>query len=383
MSTVYIIKDGIIVDSLIATATYRDERGMTVKPATYQEEQELIRMSENNVKIKELKEDIRSLEMEEDFSDLGTEYAVLVGNMLDRLAASDCEKFCPGKLEGLFREWNEAAGHYDGDGQILAACAARIMGMGRALEKETCRKQLEWTEAQNHLTERIRTDRKNIQKLEMLMFQVPTSEGLETAEALVDERTRGELERIREQLDELSQALPGYDMEQTMDGEKKLSALEGKISQLPEQARQVFTTQLWREEQAQNVAEKLADAGWQIGEISEGRDMFDDLYIGVKNVSGDRAVITFSINGEVRIDSFFKEGNKALRTALQQTVLGALVDGGAVKASGQCMNGEDGEADANRSAAPDSRTEEAEEALVEQKAAAKRAAPETEGRQQI
>ena len=39
MSTVYIIKDGIIVDSLIATATYRDERGMTVKPATYQEEQ--------------------------------------------------------------------------------------------------------------------------------------------------------------------------------------------------------------------------------------------------------------------------------------------------------------------------------------------------------
>ena len=98
------------------------------------------------------------------------------------------------------------------------------------------------------------------------MFQVPTSEGLETAEALVDERTRGELERIREQLDELSQALPGYDMEQTMDGEKKLSALEGKISQLPEQARQVFTTQLWREEQAQNVAEKtggcrLADRG--------------------------------------------------------------------------------------------------------------------------
>ena len=72
-----------------------------------------------------------------------------------------------------------------------------------------------------------------------------------------------------------------------------------------------------------------------------------------------------------------------MRTALQQTVLGALVDGGAVKASGQCMNGEDGEADANRSAAPDSRTEEAEEALVEQKAAAKRAAPETEGRQQI
>lgn len=289
MSTVYIIKDGIIVDSLIAASSYRDERGTTVKPVTKREEQELQQFSKNNEKIRELRQDLEELGEKGDFSEL--------------------QAYLDAQLVKIQKE-----------------------------RGEELRKKLLSVSLQNANLEKIGAIRKQAARLEELVFHVATSEGEEELEAQVDLRTRGDLARLLEQTEEISSAVLQGDGQELLELSKQLEQVEQELLSLPGKAKEVFTAQIWRQEQAGRVAEGLQAAAWQIVRVAEGDGLFDPLYMAVENAAGDKAVLTFSIQGDVSIDSKFS--NDKLRSAFQQTVLGILVEGGAKGATGHCMDGE-------------------------------------------
>lgn len=293
MSTVYIIKDGIIVDKLIAHSGYRDSRGITVKPNSQRKEKELIQYSENNKKIKELKE----------------------------------------KLE-----------KFKGDGTVthlqkeLAAQASLIQREQDDFDREEARRELSIASLQNNVLEKMKYIRRQKEQLEELLFWVNTSQGEEQVEAEVDLRTKGALTRLMNRIEEVSEGVLKGDEEELQKLSEEVEQMEQEILSLPEKAGEVFTAQIWRQEQAERVAEQLQASAWQITQVSEGDGLFDPFYLAVENVVGDKAILTFSIQGDVTIDSKFADEER--RKAFQQAVLGILVEGGAKEAKGHCMDGE-------------------------------------------
>lgn len=342
MSTVYIIKDGIIVDKEIATSSYRDHRGDTVKPKNGREEWELNRFSENSVKIKELKEEIEALKEKENApcAEIDLEYAGYVEEMFESLSRLAHQRFCPGELQKLAEEWKGTKAVMDRAGakEAAAAQASLILRKGGVLRREILRKEMEWTDNFNHVIETLKTLRRNAEKLEELMFCVSTEDGMEEIDAEVNERTLGELKKIQRRLDEISDRLSEKELNDLGELQKLLEEIDKKLQELPEKAKEVFTAQVWRQEQVRNVYDRLKASGWKVEKVLEGSGLFDDIYMMVQNVSGDKAEIIFSIEGDVQINSHFGEEQKELRRALQQTVLGVLVDGGAKGASGHCMD---------------------------------------------
>ena len=139
MSTVYIIKDGIIIDSVIAYSSYRDSRGDTYKPQTAEEERELLQFSENNKRITELNQELDELKKETDFSELGMEYAVRVDRMFDSFADLEHQKFCPGDLQKIREQWDEAqrAMFSAGAEEAVMAQAVRTLEECTSLKRKT------------------------------------------------------------------------------------------------------------------------------------------------------------------------------------------------------------------------------------------------------
>lgn len=345
MSTVYIIKDGIIIDSVIAYSSYRDSRGDTYKPQTAEEERELLQFSENNKRITELNQELDELKKETDFSELGMEYAVRVERMFDSFADLEHQKFCPGELQKIREQWDEAqrAMFSAGAEEAVMAQAVRTLEECTSLKRKTLETQLRWSNDYNTALEKLKTLRANAGQLEELIFYVETTEGTEELGAEVDARTKGALSGICGELDEISGSLEEADDPAKMpELLERLEETEGRLAKLPESAQEVLTAQLWREEQARNVADRLERAGWLIREVSSGGGIFDDIYLITENIQGNKAAITFTIDGETWIESFFGE-NETLH-GLQQTVLDALISGGAKKASGHCMKGKEPQA---------------------------------------
>lgn len=340
MSTVYIIKDGIIIDSVIAYSSHRDSRGETYKPRTAQEERELLQFSENNKRMNALKSELEELKKEADFSGIGMEYAVRVERMFDSFAELEHQKFCPGELRFIREQWDEAQRVMFSMGADEAAIAQAIRTLEEcaSLKRKVLEAKLHWAADYNRALEKLKTLRANAGQLEELMFYVETTEGTEALDAEVDARTKGALTGICRELEEISGSLAGGNEPDNLEELlKRLEEIDGRLTKLPESAEEVFTAQLWREEQARNVAERLENAGWLIKEVSSDGGIFDDIYLLTENIQGNKAAVIFTIDGETRIESFFGE-NETLH-GLQKTVLDALINGGAKKATGHCMKG--------------------------------------------
>lgn len=328
MSTVYIIKDGVIVDKTIAHASYRSSKGVTVKPRTAEEELELIRLSENNKRIKVLREEVAALKQAQVPADCA--------RRLEEFFAENA-RGAPQKWEELESTWNEARSALSGEARELEA--ARILRQARELRRELLQAELENRSRVSDALEKVAVLRRDADKLTSLLFSVRTSEGPETMDAQVDGRTAGLLKQIQQRIEAIGAGLLKEDAEVPEDLQTELDTLASALQELPEKARSVFTAELWRQEQAQNVCDRLAGSGWQIRQKFTDGGFFDDVSFTVESAAGDRALISFTIGGEVRIDSQFSgPGGVSRRDTLQKAVLQALIDGGARSPKSICMD---------------------------------------------
>lgn len=286
MSTVFIIdpNTGVIEEELIAHASYRSPKGVTVKPASWEEEQRIRSISEKAIKIRKMREELERL---------------------DREFGQDREIADLMELENLRRR--------------RKAIAAEI--------------QQEENYAQTVLT--VQRLRERMAQLERIVLSVSTSGGEEEVEINVNEYTSGAFSKLVTHLDSLSDSLRNTkpaDVESTY---RSLVRLEEELEALPLRARKEFLRMQVRLELAQSAMDRLTQAGWTV-ELESKADTDLPIRFTMRNAVGDRAAATFFCDGQIRLET--PGLTESSRAALQQLVLGALHTSGAATATGRCMD---------------------------------------------
>ena len=285
MSTVFVIdpNTGEILEELIAHASYRSPKGVTVKPASWEEQQRIRAISEKAVKLREMREELEQLDRE-----LGR-YQECAGLM---------------ELEKIRRRRKAMAAELQQEENY----AQTVRSVGRLRER--------------------------MAELERVVLSVPSSGGAEDVEIGVDEYTGGAFSRLAARLDELSGALRSTEPALVERTSRGLVSLEEELETLPLRARKAFFHTQMRLELAQDAMDRLAQAGWTVSlETEGGADA--PICCSMENAIGDRASAAFFADGQIRLET--PGLTEDVRAALQQLVLGALRSSGA-PATGRCMD---------------------------------------------
>jgi len=287
MSKVFIVDDnGVIIEELIAYASYRSDKGIVVKPATPEEEKRIRAISENAKRIRELEKSLKEIDQQL--------------NSAQQKAAQ----------------------------QKLAHEALILQREGMAAEMQA-------KQRFNDAAEKIRQLQEQAVEMQIAVIETNTNEGKETNEVKMDELTDNGLSAISKELDQLSSTFKSDDPEHVRDIMKILADIERRMNALPEMARLAFLRLNVRMELEEQVRSRLAKASWQVSMRQEG-DVGVPAILGVENVIGEKAAIIFELGGQVRIETpgFAAE----TRQVLQQLVLNILRDSGMTHAEGRCTD---------------------------------------------
>lgn len=278
MSKVFIVDDnGIIVDELIAYASYRSDKGITVKPATPEQERRIRAVSENGKRLLELEEELKA-------------------------------------LEG------------GGDAQVSEALR---------LKRESMTAEMQNKQMFNNAVEKIRQLQEQAAEMQIAVIETDTSEGKETVEAEMDELTSNGLSAISKELDQLDRTFLSDDPEHIRKILSLLADIERRMNALPEMARLTFLRLNVRMELAEQIRGRIGEAGWRVSVLQEG-DVDVPTVLCAENAAGEKAAVIFQLDGQVRIETpgFAAE----TREALQQLVLNTLRDSGMTHAKGRCTD---------------------------------------------
>lgn len=278
MSKVFIVDDnGIIVEERYAYASYRSDKGITVKPATPEQERRIRAVSENGKRLLELEKELKALE---------------------------------------------------GGDSAQVSEALRLKCESMTVEMQT--KQLF-----NNAVEKMRQLQELAAEMQIAVIETNTSEGKETVEAEMDELTGNGLSAISKELDQLDQTFMSDDPEHIRKILKLLADIEQRMNALPEMARLTFLRLNVRMELAEQVCGRIEKVGWRVSAPQEG-DVDVPTILCAENVAGEKAAVIFQLDGQVRIETpgFAAE----TREALQQLVLNALRDSGMTHAKGLCTD---------------------------------------------
>lgn len=278
MSKVFIVDDnGIIVEERIAYASYRSDKGITVKPATPEQERRIRAVSENAKRLLELEKELKALG--------------------------------------------------DGDGtQVSKALILKCKSMTAEMQSK---------QIFNNAVEKMRQLQEQAAEMQIAVIETNTSEGKETVEAEMDELTGNGLSAISKELDQLDQTFMSDDPEHVRKILKLLADIEQRMNALPEMARLTFLRLNVRMELAEQVRSWIEKAGWRVSEPQEG-DVHVPTILCAENVTGEKAAVIFQLDGQVRIETpGFTTGT---RKELQQLVLDALRESGMRYAKGLCTD---------------------------------------------
>ena len=302
MSNAYVIKNGIIVSKRFVSSVSQVQREadeIVVKPQSVREEEMLRRYSDNNLRIQNLREQIAALDEE-------------------RVALTQEDAACLAEVKEVFWELSQSRRSDD----------AIFGGGANAL--------LAGEETRLKLRERIDKLQQDIRNTEALHFRVETTEGSEDIPAKVDSRTKGALSALRNRLSDVRKTLDSGASNQRLFSEanQTLSDCENQLLSLPEKARETLALQMHREEQIRNVTRQTTTGGWRVVQLLEGEADFDNIDLLIRHVSGEKAKIQFTMDGDVNVDYF--SGNVGLRENLHRIVLRALISGGAENAVACC-----------------------------------------------
>lgn len=278
MSKVFIVDDnGIIVEELIAYASYRSDKGITVKPATPEQERRIRAVSENGKRLLELEEELKA-------------------------------------LEG------------GGDAQVSEALR---------LKRESMTAEMQNKQMFNNAVEKIRQLQEQATEMQIAVIETDTSEGKETVEAEMDELTSNGLSAISKELDQLDRTFLSDDPEHIRKILSLLADIERRMNALPEMARLTFLRLNVRMELAEQIRGRIGEAGWRVSVLQEG-DVDVPTVLCAENAAGEKAAVIFQLDGQVRIETpgFAAE----TREALQQLVLNTLRDSGMTHAKGRCTD---------------------------------------------
>lgn len=278
MSKVFIVDDnGIIVEELIAYASYRSDKGITVKPATPEQERRIRAISENGKRLLELEKELKALG----------------------------ESGSAGMSEAL------------------------------RLKRESMAAEMQTKQSFNHVVEKIRQLQGQAAEMQIAVIETNTSQGKETIEAEMDELTGNGLSTISKELDQLNSTFLSDDPEHIRKILKTLADIERRMNALPEMARLTFLRLNVRMELAEQVHIRLEEADWRVSAQQEG-DVDVPTILCAENVKGEKAAVIFQLDGQVRIET---PGFAAdTREALQQLVLNTLRDSGMTHAKGVCTD---------------------------------------------
>lgn len=278
MSKVYIVDDnGIIVEERIAYASYRSDKGITVKPATPEQERRIRAVSENGKRLLELEKELKALEN---------------------------------------------------------GGSARLSESLR-LQRESMAAEMQNKQMFNNAVEKLRQLQEQAAQMQIAVIEVNTGVGKETIEVEMDGLTGNGLSAISKELDQLDQTFISDDPEHVRKILKLLADLEQRMNALPEMARLTFLRLNVRMELVEQVCGRLGNAGWRVGAPQEG-DVDVPTILCAENVAGEKAAVIFQLDGQVRIETpGFAAGT---REALQQLVLNALRDSGMTHAKGLCTD---------------------------------------------
>lgn len=278
MSKVFIVDDnGIIVEELIAYASYRSGKGITVKPATPEQERRIREVSENGKRLLELEKELKALE--------------------------------------------------SGDGTQVSEVLR--------LKRESMAAEIQNKQMFNNAVEKIRQLQEQAAEMQIAVIETNTSEGKETVEAEMDELTGNGLSAISKELDQLDRTFLSDDPEHIRKVLKILADIEKRMNALPEMARLTFLRLNVRMELAEQVRGRTGEAGWRVSVLQEG-DVDVPTVLCAENAAGEKAAVIFQLDGQVRIETpgFAAE----TREALQQLVLNTLRDSGMTHAKGLCTD---------------------------------------------
>lgn len=341
MSTVLVIKNGVIIEEVYAFSSYKVEGAVTVKPRNEAEMQLWRQSSENTKKIEKLKEEIRQLKQEvEAQQELGAEAVQLVGQEFSELFQMEHEKYCPGELHRIQSEWDQTQRNMTAAGafQALTVQAQRTISRCRELKRSIASAQLEEEQACRQAVQKAKALREKITAMERMKFQVQMDGGMQETYVQTDRMTEHGCRTLHNRLDQInSSILSGRDIQEQL---RELEALEQDADGLPAQIQAVFEANVQRAGQADRVQKRLVRTGWKV-KVQAGSMVNDNLYFYIKNESGDRATLTFTIRGEINIDSVFQQDGTMRRRAMHRTVMEALAEGGAQNAHACCTTGED------------------------------------------
>lgn len=278
MSKVFIVDDnGIIVEELIAYASYRSDKGITVKPATPEQERRIRAISENGKRLLELEKELKALG----------------------------ESGSAGMSEAL------------------------------RLKRESMAAEMQTKQNFNHVVEKIRQLQGQAAEMQIAVIETNTSQGKETIEAEMDELTGNGLSTISKELDQLNNTFLNDDPEHIRKILKTLADIERRMNALPEMARLTFLRLNVRMELAEQVHIRLEEAGWRVSARQEG-DVDVPTILCAENVNGEKAAVIFQLDGQVRIET---PGFAAdTREVLQQLILNTLRDSGMTHAKGVCTD---------------------------------------------
>ena len=278
MSKVFIVDDnGIIVEELIAYASYRSDKGITVKPATPEQERRIRAVSENGKRLLELEEELKALE--------------------------------------------------GGNGAQVSEALR--------LKRDSMTAEMQTKQMFNNAVEKIRQLQEQAAEMQIAVIETNTSEGKETIEAEMDELTSNGLSAISRELDQLDRTFLSDDPEHIRKILRLLTDIEQRMNALPEMARLTFLRLNVRMELAEQVRGRIGEAGWRVSVPQEG-DVDVPTILCVENAAGEKAAVIFQLDGQVRIETpgFAAE----TREALQQLVLNTLRDSGMTHAKGRCTD---------------------------------------------
>ena len=339
MSKAYVIdKDGIIIEEVYVICAHHTPKGKMIKPKSDAEDRMLVEFSNLQKKIKALTEEMKQLEVQMiKEAEVNDAYTQKVEELFEKLQGQEHECYIPGQLVALMEQWQQNSAALSGE--AYAAEAARIRRKGLGLMEVLQQKKLEHLTGRAALMARVASLQEEIWEQSNLEIQIETDAGMESWEAEIDQRTKGALTGMKQELDAISARISTADPAQVLADDRLLEAMEERLSTLPDAARRIFAQQVSREEEMERIAQRLEKNGWELLELQRGESLHDDCSLFIQGAGQKKAAIRFQLDGKVEIISHFQEDAFRSRERLQQLVLETIRENGE-KAKGTCMDGQ-------------------------------------------
>lgn len=329
-------KDGIIIEQLTVLGSYHYPGGKVIKPKDAEEERKLVEFSDLQKKIKALTEEMKQLEVQKQKeAELNDAYTQNVEEMFEKLQGQEHELYIPGQLVALMEQWQQNSAVLSGEAYIAEAAQIRRKGLG--LMEVLQQKKLEHLTGRAALMARVASLREELWEQSNLEIQIETDAGVESWAAEIDQRTKGALTRMKQELDAISARISTDDPAQVLADNQLLEAMEERLGALPDEAKKVFAQQISREEEMERIAQRLEDNGWELLELKRGESLHDDCSLFIQGAGQKKAAIRFQLDGNMEIISHFQEDAFRTREGLQQLVLETIRESGE-KAKGTCTD---------------------------------------------